>query len=52
MNAQEKRTTNRCNKLHELPPVVTDGQQTAWCPDCEYVRETQFPRALAKEVAP
>lgn len=36
MNAQEKRTTSRCNKLHELPPVVTDGQQTAWCPDCDY----------------
>ena len=30
------RTTSRCNKLHELPPVVTDGQQKAWCPDCDY----------------
>jgi hypothetical protein len=19
-----------------LPPVVTDGQQKAWCPDCDY----------------
>lgn len=36
MNAQEKRTTSRCHKLHELSPVVTDGQQTAWCPDCDY----------------
>jgi hypothetical protein len=36
MNAQEKRATNRCNKLDELPLVVTDGQQTAWRPDCEY----------------
>jgi hypothetical protein len=36
MDAQEKRTTSRCNKLHELPPVVTDWQQKAWCPDCDY----------------
>lgn len=36
MNAQEKRTTNRCNKLHELPPVVADGQQKAWRPDCDH----------------
>ena len=36
MNAQEKRTTNRCNKLHELPPVVADWQQKAWCPDCDH----------------
>jgi len=36
MNAQEKQTPSRCNKLHELPRVVTDWQQKAWCPDCDY----------------
>ena len=25
-----------CKKLHELPSVATDWQQTTWCPDCEY----------------
>ena len=36
MSTKEKPTTSRCNKLHELPPVVTDWQETAWCPDCDY----------------
>jgi hypothetical protein len=36
MDVQEKRTTSPCNKLHELPPVCTDWQQTTWCPDCEH----------------
>jgi hypothetical protein len=36
MNAKEKPTISRCNKLHELPPVVTDWQQTASCPDWDY----------------
>jgi len=36
MDAKEKPATSRCNKLHELPPVVTDWQQKAWCPDCDY----------------
>ena len=25
-----------CKKLHELPLAVTEWQQTAWCPDCQY----------------
>ena len=25
-----------CKKLHELPSVATDWQQTTWCPDCEH----------------
>jgi hypothetical protein len=25
-----------CKKLHELPSVATDWQQTTWCPDCDY----------------
>jgi hypothetical protein len=29
-------TMNLCTKLRELPPVVADGQQTLWCPDCEH----------------
>jgi hypothetical protein len=36
MNAKAKPTTSRCNKLPELPPVLTDWQQTVWCPDCDY----------------
>jgi len=36
MNTEEKPTTSRCNKLHELPPVATDWQQAAWCPACDY----------------
>ena len=32
---RQKPTTSRCNKLHELPPVVTDWQRTVWCPDCD-----------------
>jgi hypothetical protein len=36
MSAKEKPDTSRCNKLHELPPVVTDWQQKAWCPECDY----------------
>jgi hypothetical protein len=38
MDTKEQPTTSRCNKLHDLPPVVTDWQQKAWCPDCEYYR--------------
>ena len=33
MNAEQKRSTNPCRKLHELPSVLTEWQQTAWCPD-------------------
>jgi hypothetical protein len=36
MKAEEQRTTNPCKKLHELPCVSTEWQQTTWCPDCEY----------------
>ena len=36
MDAEEQRTTKPCKKLHELPAVVTDWQQTTWCPDCEH----------------
>jgi len=36
MDAEEKRTTNPCKKLHELPSVATEWQQTTWRPDCEY----------------
>jgi hypothetical protein len=25
-----------CKKLSEAPSVVTEWQQTAWCPDCEH----------------
>jgi hypothetical protein len=30
-----KGATSRCKKLQELPPVVTDWQLQAWCPDCD-----------------
>jgi hypothetical protein len=36
MDSKEKQTLSWCKKLHELPPVVTDWQQTAWCPDCDH----------------
>ena len=36
MYTEEKPVMNRCNKLHELPPVVTVWQQKAWRPDCNY----------------
>src|SRR5262249_24814225 len=36
MDAEEKPTANPCSRLHELPAVSTDWQQTTWCPDCEY----------------
>ena len=37
MVAQQRRTTNLpCKKLHELPPVLSEWQQTTWCPDCDY----------------
>jgi hypothetical protein len=36
VDTKEQPTTSRCNKLHDLPPVVNDWQQTAWCPDCDY----------------
>jgi hypothetical protein len=29
-------TMKVCKKLHELPFVATDWQQTTWRPDCEY----------------
>jgi hypothetical protein len=35
MDAEEQRTTKPCKKLHELPRVATDWQQT-WCPECEH----------------
>jgi hypothetical protein len=36
MNADKKPTARPCKKLPELPPVIADGQQAAWCPDCDY----------------
>ena len=36
METKDNPSTSRCKKLHELPPVLTDWQQTAWCPDCHY----------------
>jgi hypothetical protein len=36
MDVEEKRTTSPCKRLHELPAVSTDWQQTTWYPDCEY----------------
>ena len=45
MDVEEKRTTNQCKRLHELPAVSTDWQQTTWCPDCETVRR-RLNRAL------
>ena len=36
MNAQEERPPYPCKKLHELPAVSTEWQQTASCPDCEH----------------
>jgi hypothetical protein len=36
MDPDKKPTTSRCKKLPELPPVLTDWQQTAWCPECDY----------------
>jgi hypothetical protein len=36
MDATAKPSTRWCKKLLELPPVVADCQQTAWCPDCDY----------------
>ena len=36
MKTEEKRTTNRCKKLRELPQVVNEWQQKAWCPDCDH----------------
>lgn len=36
MDADETQAASACKKLHELPPVFTDWQQTAWCPDCDY----------------
>jgi hypothetical protein len=34
--AAEQHTTNPCKKLHELPSVATDWQQTTWHPNCEH----------------
>jgi hypothetical protein len=30
-----------CKKLKELPTVVTEWQQTTWCPDCDYYHAGQ-----------
>ena len=27
---------NLCNKLPELPPVLTEWQVATWCPDCPH----------------
>jgi hypothetical protein len=35
MGVKHDLNTSHCKKLFELPPVVTDWQQVAWCPDCE-----------------
>ncbi len=35
MTALKLPTMSRCDKLHDLPPVITDWQN-AWYPDCEY----------------
>jgi hypothetical protein len=35
MDAQE-RATSPCRKLRELPPVLTEWQQSTWCPACDY----------------
>jgi hypothetical protein len=34
MEAKRKQPMNLCKKLHELPPLSTEWQQTTWCPDC------------------
>jgi hypothetical protein len=36
VDAKEQPTPSRCKKLHELPLLVTDWQQQAWRPDCDY----------------
>jgi hypothetical protein len=36
MDALENRTTNLCRKVHELPPVLSEWQQTTWRPECEH----------------
>ena len=44
METKAQPTTSRCNKLHELPPVVTDWQQKAWYPDCDHYCDGQCQR--------
>ena len=41
MNTHVKGTTSRCNRLLELPPVLTEWQQKAYCPDCDYYCDGQ-----------
>lgn len=41
MDSDASPTTYRCKKLSELPLVIAEWQQTAWCPDCEYYSDGQ-----------
>jgi hypothetical protein len=36
MDVHDEQTTSPCKKLHELPSVLAEWQQTVWCPDCAY----------------
>lgn len=52
METKEQPTTHRCKKLHELPPVVADWQQKAWCPDCDYYCDGQCRRSGGEAECP
>ena len=41
MTTHVKGTTSRCNRLLELPPVLTEWQQKAYCPDCDHYCDGQ-----------
>ena len=36
-----------CKKELEVPPVVSDGQQMLWCPDCEHYVPSYHLKQLA-----
>jgi len=49
MKTEEKPTMNRCRKLHELPPVVNEWQQKAWCPDCDHYVSGECGNPISRE---
>lgn len=41
MDSDASPTTYRCKKLSELPFVIAEWQQAAWCPDCDFYSDGQ-----------
>ena len=52
MTAEVKGTQKRCKRLLELPLVVSEWQQQAYCPDCDHYCDGQCERGAGEAGCP